>query len=90
MENSFLYYQKCKKMNCNFFSYFKIFLNNYDNDGECVLDETQKRLDSFLCPFCEMVTFLDFEKAANKKAVILLKRCHFLVRLRRQIHDERI
>ena len=42
MENSISYYQKCKKMNCNFHSYFKIFLNNYDDDGNCVLDETQK------------------------------------------------
>ena len=41
-------------------------------------------------PFCKMLTFLDFEKAANEKTVILLKRHQFIKRLCRKIHDERI
>ena len=57
-------------MNCNFFffySYFKIFLINYDNDGNCTLDKMKKRLYSFLCTLFKMVTFLDLEKATNEK-----------------------
>ena len=69
MENYFSYYQKCKS-GCNFYWFFKIPLANYDDSGKCMLDEAQERHCSFHCPFCKMITFLDFEVAVNKSAVI--------------------
>ena len=36
-----------------------------------------------------MITFLDFEEAANERAVILLKRQQFVLKLRCQIKTER-
>ena len=68
------YHQKCQKNQRNFYYFFKIQLNNYDEDGKCLLDEVQRRQYSFLCPLCKMVTFLDFIKAANESCVIFLKR----------------
>ena len=43
---------------------------------------------SFLCPFCKIVTFLNFEEAAFKNAIIYLKRQQFVTKLRQQIKDE--
>lgn len=36
-----------------------------------------------------MVTFLDFERAVNEQAVVLLKKRQVLVKARRKIHDEK-
>ena len=84
----FSYHQKCKKIVTIFF--FLISLNNYNDDGKCLLDKAQKRQFSFLCPFCKMVTFLNFEEPVSKNAIIYLKRQQFVTKLRQQIKDERI
>ena len=85
----FSYYQKCNKKRCNFYQYFRIPLANYDDNGKCVLDKAHKRLYSFLCPSWKMVSFLNFETAANDACIIYLKRWQFVVKLRRQIKDKR-
>lgn len=73
MEDSSSLYQKCNKMNCNFYTNFRLFLNHSDifnhshNSCNFILGELQKRLVLFVRPFCKYVNFLDFEKAANEK-----------------------
>ena len=74
MNNYFSYYQKRKKNRCNYFQFFKTPLANYNDSGDYVLGEAQKRLYSFLYPLCKMVTLLDFKKVANECSVIYLKR----------------
>ena len=54
------------------------------------LNEAQKRQYSFLCPFCKMAMFLNFEEAASENAIIYLKRQQFVTKLRQQIKDQRI
>ena len=81
MKNYFQFYQKYQKKNqhcCNFYQFFKILLANYDDSGKCVLNKAQKRLHSFYDNMknviCKMITFLDFEKAANECAIVFLNR----------------
>ena len=66
MSNYFLNCQKCNKNRCNYYQFFKTPLTNYDDNGRCVLNEAQKRLYSFLCPLCKMISFLNLETAANE------------------------
>ena len=84
MEDCFIYFQKWKKRNWSFFCKLSLFLNYYDNDGKCVPSKTQKRLYSYICKKCKMVTFLDFEKAANEKTVIFSKERQVLVKARKK------
>ena len=49
-----------------------------------------KRQYSFLCPLCKMITFLNFEEAAAKNAIVYLKRRQFVFKLRQQIKDEKM
>ena len=49
-----------------------------------------KRQYSFLCPLCKMITFLNFEEAAVKNAIVYLKRRQFVFKLRQQIKDEKM
>ena len=49
-----------------------------------------KRKYSFLCPLCKMITFLNFEEAATKNAIVYLKRRQFVFKLRQQIKDEKM
>ena len=49
-----------------------------------------KRQYSFLCPLCKMITFLNFEEAATKNAIVYLKRRQFVFKLRQQIKDEKM
>ena len=81
MGNYFSYYQKCKKHHCNFYSFFKIPLNSYDDYGKTIF--------GVFCLFCKMVTFSDFEKAAYENAIFYLKRRQFVVRLIQKIKDEK-
>ena len=55
--------------------------------SKCVLDEAQRRHYLFKYLRCKVITFLDFEVAADESAVILLKRWQFVVKLRRQIKN---
>ena len=51
MENNyFLYYQKCPKT-CNFWCMFKITLVNFDEDGNYLLSEAEKKLSRKMPPF---------------------------------------
>ena len=72
-----------------FYQYFRPPIENYGNNCKCVLDETHKRLYSFLCPSCKMVSFLNFELAANDACIIYLKRQQFVIKLCQQIKPER-
>ena len=72
---------KMQKNECNFYHFFKVLLNDYDGDAKCLLDKVEKRHYSFLCPLCKMVTFSDFERAANESWVIFLKRRQSVVKL---------
>ena len=90
MQNFFSFHQKCRKNQCNFLQHFKIPLSNYDWDGKCVFDDMQKILYTFLCSFCKMVIILDFEKAAAENAIIYLKNRQHIIKLRRQIKDEKV
>ena len=72
--DKFSYHQKFKKNQCNFHRFFKILLNNYSDDGKCLLNKKQKRNYSFLYPFHKIVTFLDFDAAAAENVIIYLKR----------------
>ena len=85
----FLYHQKWKKNRCNFYCFFKIPLNNYNDDEKCLLNKAQIFFFMFFS-FCKIVTFLNFEDAAFKNAIIYLKRQQFVTKLRQQIKDERI
>ena len=49
-----------------------------------------KRQYSFLCPLCKMITFLNFEEAVTKNAIVYLKRRQFVFKLRQQIKDEKM
>ena len=71
---NFLCHQKCKKNHCNFYCFFKILLNKYDNTRKYLVNEVQKRQYSFLCPFCKMVAFLDFDAEASEKYNYLKRR----------------
>ena len=62
---------------------FRITLANFDDNGKCVLDEAHKRLYSFLCPSCKMISFWNFETAANEACIIYLKRRQFVGNLRK-------
>lgn len=44
MEKHFSHYQRYKKNRCNYFQFVKIPVANYNDIGECVLDEVQKTL----------------------------------------------
>ena len=44
MENYFSLYQSCKN-DCDFY-HFKISINDYSDDGKCLLTEEQKKLFS--------------------------------------------
>ena len=90
MENCFTYYQRCKSKNCTFYSSFCLILDFYDDNGNCVLQETQKRLYSFTCKECKMLTFFYFKLAATEKCVVYLKQRQVLIKDRRKIHKEKI
>ena len=50
MENNyFLYYQKCPKT-CSFWCMFKITLVNFDEDGNYLLSEAEKKLSRKIPP----------------------------------------
>ena len=71
MENRFFYYQRFKNKNCYFYDCFPVFLDYYGNEGNCALQEAQKRLYSFECKQCKMITFVDFKQVANEKYVVV-------------------
>ena len=60
-------------MNCDFFLSFKIPLANFNDYRKCLLIEKQKRLYSIKCPFCRMITFLDFEKWSLRERLFFKK-----------------
>ena len=74
----FLYHQKCKKI----VAIFIVFQNSTERGT--------KKTIFFLCPFCKMTMFLNFEEAASENAIIYLKRQQFVTKLRQQIKDQRI
>lgn len=78
-----------KKKKLKFFCKLSLFLNYYDNDGKCVPSKTQKRLNSYICKKCKMVTFLDFEKAANEKTYFFKGKTSFS-QGKKKIPDEKI
>ena len=88
MENHFFYYERCKNKNWNFYTCFKFFFDFYDEKGNCILPETEKRLYSFECKECRMITFLDFEQAGNEKFIVFLKQRLILINARRRFCDE--
>lgn len=53
--------------------HFVIPLNSYNEMGNCVLNETERKVFCFECNKCRMITFIDFEKIANRACVILMK-----------------
>ena len=57
--------------------------------GKCVLDEVHKILYSFFsfCPFCKMISLLNFQRAANSAVAIYLKRQQFFVKVIWQIKE---
>lgn len=79
-----------KKNKCNYFQFFKNPVTSYNDSGECILDEAQKRHYSFKCLCFKMTTFLDFEVTANKSAVIFLKRQQFVKREERKRNSNSI
>ena len=40
--DQFFHYQRCKNNNCNFYHYFPISLNSYNDERKYILDETEK------------------------------------------------
>ena len=70
MENHFFYYKRCKNKNLNFCTCFKFFLDFYEEKGNCVLPGAEKRLCSFECNECKMITFLDFKQATEEKCIV--------------------
>ena len=51
----FFHYWRCRNNNCNFYHYFSISLNSYDDEGKCILDEIVKKLYSFECKECKTI-----------------------------------
>ena len=51
----------------------------------------KKKLYSFECKECKMITFLDLEKIANEKSVVFfLKKRKILLKARENFREERI
>ena len=52
---------------------FKILLDEYDDDGNCLLTTTEKKYFLFLCVKGCIINSINFDIAANKETIQLLK-----------------
>ena len=87
MENYFSYYQR-RKNHCDFY-HFKTLLNDYNNDGKCLLSKEKKNSYSVFRFKCKLVIFLNFAEIANENTVVILKERQNLVRLRQETKQEK-
>ena len=89
MEKPFFHYERCKNKNCNFYGCFKFFFYFYDEKGNCIFPESEKRFYSFECKVCRMITFLDFKQAANENCIVFLKQRLTLLDARRRLRERK-
>ena len=74
-----------------FIFFFSFSLNSYNNEGKCILNETEKKLYSFQRKDCKIITFLDLEKIENEKSVFFFKkRRKVLLRVREKFPEEKL
>ena len=46
-----------------------------------MLNEAEKRIHSFYCRLCKIITFLDFEESAKECAIVFLERQQSVIKL---------
>ena len=73
MENNYFSYHQ-KYSTCSFWCFSKISLSNFDDDGNHLLDETQKQLYQANCQFCKKNFYLKFDEMDSKDTIFYLKR----------------
>ena len=65
------YYHLYKSPKCRPGYNFIVFLDNFDQkSGRCLLTNNQKKLYSFRCVKCNMLTFVDFDVAFSKDCIL--------------------
>ena len=52
MENRFSFYEKCRNGSV-YWAYFKVNLNGYDESGQCLLTENEKKKFNSKCLKCQ-------------------------------------
>ena len=71
---SFSYFLICSTNGCKEGKKIKISLDNYDNNGNCLLKEKEKREFAFLCGNCCEINFINFELIINRETLKCIKR----------------
>ena len=64
----------CSTNGCKEGKNFKISLDNYDNNENCLLKEKGKREFAFLCKNCCKINFINFKLIINRETLKFIKR----------------
>ena len=72
------------------FYYFKIWLNDYDENGKCLLNKIPKKTFYVFCLKFKSITYLDFDQIANEKTVLIFKKRQKFFMVRQKIKVEKI
>ena len=70
---SFNYYLLCSSHGCQEEQKSKFLLDEYNDDGNCLLTATEKKEFWFLCVKRYIINLINFDIAANKETIQLVK-----------------
>ena len=79
------YFLVCTTSGCKEGKKFKISLDSYDVNGNCLLKEKEKREFAFLCKNCSEINFINFELIINRETLKFIeiieieKKCYKLI-----------